>query len=400
MATAVLDVDIEDLPGELTGLERYSRALVLVRFQKVPVDQLKLPVVNGRISGPELREALLPLVTAPFCDHWLRDFVGLRDESLPGFVPPLATIAVCTRDRPEDLERCLKGILRLPEDGQEIIVIDNCPSTEVTRAIVERYARIRYVRETRPGASAARNRALREARHEIVAFSDDDAAPESGWLRALVRNFSDPLVLCVTGLTMPLELETKAQEAFERHCPFGRGFKRVIFDGTEHNPLQVGSVGTSANMALRKSIRTLVGVYDEALGPGTVTRSGEDFAMFSRILAAGYRIVYDPAAVSRHRHRRTWPELRQAVYGHGTGIYSFLTKSLLVDRELTAPLSAWGWLRHDQLPALLRSLVRHPSREPLDLLLAELAGCIAGPWVYLSSRRRVARMTGNQNEQP
>jgi cellulose synthase/poly-beta-1,6-N-acetylglucosamine synthase-like glycosyltransferase len=393
MATAVLDVDIEDLPGELTRLERYSRALVLVRLGRAPVGQVKLRVVNGRISGLELREALLPLVTTPFCDRWFRDFVGWSDESLPGFVPPLATIAVCTRDRPEDLERCLKGILCLPEDGQEIMVIDNCPSTEITRRIVERYARIRYVRETRPGASAARNRALREAKHEIVAFSDDDAAPDSGWLRALVRNFSDPLVLCVTGLTMPLELETKAQEAFERHCPFGRGFKRVIFDGTEHNPLQVGSVGTSANMALRKSIQTLVGFYDEALGPGTVTRSGEDFAMFSQILAAGYRIVYDPAALSWHRHRRTWPELRKAVYGHGTGVYGFLTRSLLVDHELTAPSSAWGWLRHGQIPALLRSLIRHPDREPLDLLLAELGGCLAGPWAYLSSRRRVARMT-------
>ena len=44
-----------------------------------------------------------------------------------------------------------------------------------------------------------------------MAFTDDDAVPESGWLAALAANFADPRVLCVTGLTLPLELETASQ---------------------------------------------------------------------------------------------------------------------------------------------------------------------------------------------
>src|SRR6185369_2746622 len=38
---------------------------------------------------------------------------------------------------------------------------------------------------------------------EIVAFTDDDAVPEPGWLANLLRNFADPRVKCATGLTLP-----------------------------------------------------------------------------------------------------------------------------------------------------------------------------------------------------
>jgi glycosyltransferase involved in cell wall biosynthesis len=392
MPTAVLDLELESLPAQVTDLHHYSKALVLIRLRGRPVGQTTLPVIGGRITGAELRNAVVNVAEWPFWERWLHEYLQWNEVGANDFVPPQATIAVCTRDRPEDLKRCLDALLRLPEDGQELLVVDNCPSSEATRHLVERYTpQVRYVREDRPGASAARNRALRESKHEIVAFSDDDAAPDVGWLRALLRNFHDPLVVCVTGLTMPLELETEAQEWFERHCPFGRGFDRRVFDATEDNPMHVSPAGTSANMALRKTIiADCIGLYDEALGPGTPTRTGEDFEMFSRILRFGYRIVYEPSAVSWHRHRRTWEELCNALYGHGTGVYGFLVRSLS-DGELSAPLLAWGWFRYEQLPALARSLLGRPGSKPLDLLTAEIRGCLAGPCSYLFSRIQLRR---------
>ncbi|HJU04285.1 MAG TPA: glycosyltransferase [Nitrospiraceae bacterium] len=390
MATAVLDVDFDHLPPSVTGLERYQNAHILVRLGGRPVGQTTVPVTDGCIGGSELREALLEAAGWRLWEQWLHNLLEW-DERPASSMRPSATVAVCTRDRPEDLQRCLEALLRLPDDGQELMVIDNCPATEDTRRLVERYGGVRYVRENTPGASAARNRALREARHEIVAFSDDDAAPDPGWLRALLRNFHDPLVFCVTGLTMPLELETEAQEWFESHSPFGRGFKRFMLDGGDSNPLHVARAGTSANMALRKTVREHVGFFDEALGPGTRSRTGEDFDMFLRILTSGYRIVYDPAALSWHRHRRTWQELRTTLRGYGVGVYAFLTRSLLVEREIAAPFICWGWFRYVQCPALVRSLLCRPERKPLDLLFAELGGCLGGPWAYFSSRRQLRR---------
>jgi GT2 family glycosyltransferase len=391
MATAVLDLDIEKLPVEITGLERYRQARILIRLHGRPVGQTTLPVISGGIGGTELRDALIEAAGSTLWERSLHDLLGWDHLRAKNFSIPTATIAILTRDRPEDVRRCLEALMRLEDDGQEIIVIDNCPATDATRFIVECYPRVRYVREDRPGASAARNRALREARHDIVAFTDDDAAPDPDWLRALLRNFDDPLVLCVTGLTMPLELETEAQEWFERHTPFGRGFKKFVLDGTSCNPLDVARAGTSANMALRRSVRQYVGSFDEALGPGTHARTGEDFDLFSRILTAGYRIVYDPAALSWHRHRRTWKELQSTVYGYGVGVYAYLTRSLFVEGELAAPTIAWGWLWYNQIPALLRSVAHQSDSKPLDLLVAELRGCIAGSWAYLRSRRKLRK---------
>jgi glycosyltransferase involved in cell wall biosynthesis len=386
MATAVLDLEMQQLPPVITGLERYARALILIRLRGRPVGQALLPVVGGRIGGAELRDALVNAAGWPLWESWLRDYLGWDEVHAMNYVPPVATVAVCTRDRPEDVRRCLEALMRLPDDGQELLLVDNCPSSEATRHMVGGYGRVRYVREERRGLNVARNRALHEARHEVVAFTDDDAAPDPGWLRALLRNFADPLVLCVTGLTMAVELETEAQESFQRHSPFGRGFSRTVFKGP-HNLRAVGRVGAGVNMALRRRVIEDIGPFDEALDAGTPTRSGGDHEMFSRILATGFRIVYDPAALSWHRHRRTWGELRRTLYGYGVGAYASLTRSLLIGGDLSAPKIAWRWFRSDQLPALLRSLLRRPGSTPLDLLLAELCGCALGPWAYLYSRK-------------
>ena len=212
----------------------------------------------------------------------------------------------------------------LPDDGQEYLVIDNCPATDASRELVKNYPKMRYVREDLPGSSAARNRALREAKHEFVAFTDDDAAPDPNWLRSLLRNFSDPRVMCVTGLVMPLELETEAQELFERYSPYGRGFERLIFDGVHCNPLIVSPVGVSASMALRKSLIDFIGLFDEALGVGTPAATGKTANCLPAFCAIGYRMVYEPRALSWHRHRRTWEELRNTLQGYGIGSLCFL----------------------------------------------------------------------------
>jgi glycosyltransferase involved in cell wall biosynthesis len=328
-------------------------------------------------------------------EQWVHDYLGWQDARAADNAPGKATVAICTRDRPEDLRHCIEALVHLADDGHELLVVDNCPSTDATLELTDGLDCVRYVREDRPGLDIARNRALREAKHTVVAFIDDDAIPDPGWLPALLRNFGDPLVLCVTGLTMPLELETKAQEWFERHSTFERGFKRTVFESTRHNPLATGVIGSGVNMALCQSVLECVGPFDEALDAGTPTRSGGDIDMFSRILTKGYRIVYDPAAVNWHRHRRTREELRQTLYGYGAGVYAAWTRSLFIEGELTVPKLAWRWFRHKQLRALVRSLLRQPGSIPFELLFAELCGCVAGPRAYLSSRKCL-QTTGEQ----
>lgn len=388
MATAILDLEISKLPPEIAVDERYSKALVLIRLHGNPIGQATLATVGGRIGGNELRETLMNAVGENLWKNCLYDALEW-DERGPVQAVPIATVVVCTRDRPEDLQRCLEAFMRLPDDGQEYLVIDNCPASDATMELVKNYPKVRYIREDVPGSSAARNRALREAKHEFVAFTDDDAAPDPNWLRSLLQNFSDPRVMCVTGLVMPLELETEAQEWFERYSPHGRGFYRLVFDGAKCDPLIVATVGVSASMALRKSSIDFIGLFDEDLGAGTPTVGGEDCELFARILRSGYRIVYEPRALSWHRHRRTWEELQKTLQGYGIGVYAFWTRMFLVNREFSVPLLAWGWFRYKQLPELVASLRKQPNSIPSDLLLAQLRGCISGPMAYFASRKQL-----------
>lgn len=389
MATAVLDLDLKNLPSAITGLQRFNKAFILIRFNGCPVGQAMLPVSNGQITGSELQDAMIQAAGQPLQERWLHDYLNCHEIQVEEYTCPRATVAICTRNRPDDLERCLNALMRLPDDGQEFIVIDNCPSSDATQKLVENYKQVRYICEEQPGLNIARNRALREANYEIVAFTDDDAAPDPLWLRALLRNFSDPLVLCVTGLVMPLELETDAQEWFEKYAPFCRGFKRTTFDLTKQNPLATGRVGAGASMALRRSVLDRVGCFDEALDAGTPTCSGGDHEIFARIMTNGYRIIYDPAALSWHRHRRTWQELCRAFYGYGVGNYSRFMRHLLIDKELSILQIMAGWFWNDQLPMLVQSILHRPSCIPLGLILSELRGCAAGLWAYISSRRKI-----------
>ncbi|MEG4233197.1 glycosyltransferase [Microcoleus sp. Pol11C3] len=386
MATAILDLEISKLPPEITVEERYSKALVLIRLHGKPIGKALLSVVGGSIEGSQLRETLMNAAGENLWKNSLYDSLAW-DERGPVQAMPIATVAVCTRDRPEDLRRTLEAFMQLPDDGQEYLVIDNCPATDATKELVKNYPKVRYVREDLPGSSAARNRALREAKHEFVAFTDDDAVPDPNWLRSLLWNFSDPRVMCVTGLVMPLELETEAQEWFERYSPHGRGFERRIFDGAHCNPLLVAPVGVSASMAVRKSAIDCIGLFDETLGAGTPTVGGEDCELFARILRAGYCIVYEPRALSWHRHRRSWEELRKTLQGYGIGVYAFWTRMLVINKEFSVLRLAWGWLHSKQIPELFASLRKQPESIPSDLLLAQLRGCVSGPMAYFASRK-------------
>jgi hypothetical protein len=116
--------------------------------------------------------------------------------------------------------------------------------------------------------------------------------------------------------------------------------------------------------------------------------------MFARILRSGYRMVYEPRALSWHRHRRTWEELRNLLKSYGIGVYAFWTRMFLVNREFSVALLAWKWLRYKQIPELFASVRKQPGCIPSYLLLAQMRGCVSGPRAYFSSRKRLQEVKG------
>lgn len=390
MATAIRDVELALPPVAIERLTPGARCMLVFRWRGRIVGRTILRSTAGRISGEDVARHAAETLGPEALVNWIEDAIGFDERASPSAPRPSATVAICTHERPDDLARTLRAVTSLSTPAAEVLVVDNAPVTSRTRDVVTTFAGVRYVVEPRKGLNAARNRALRDATGEVVAFTDDDATPEAEWLDGLLANFADRRVVCVTGLTLPLELETPAQELFEEHCTFVRGFRRRVFDGRIDNPLAVAKVGAGANMAVRRALATIVGPFDERLDAGTPTRSGGDHEMFARILLAGWRIVYEPWAVSWHRHRRTEQELIETVRGYGTGVYAMWTGLLVERREFGVLRLAWQWFRYDHLPLLTRP-ARLLAAEGRDRLRrAELRGCLSGPAAWWASHRRRA----------
>jgi GT2 family glycosyltransferase len=306
------------------------------------------------------------------------------------------TVAVCTRDRPDDLARCLDAIQALNPPPDQIVVVDNAPSTNDTRLLVIQRPGVRYVREPRPGLDWARNRAICESTSDIVAFTDDDVVVDPLWVGALKRTFADfPEAMAVTGLVLPHELETAAQLQFEEYGGFGRGFERRVYRVDQaHGERAVaehggtGKFGTGANMAFRKTVFAEIGDFDPALDVGTVTNGGGDLDMFFRVLRSGHTLVYEPAALVRHRHRRDRGQLVRQIANNGIGFYSYLVRNALAQPEDAADirrLGAWWFCAWDVKRTLLSLL--QPGRIDRELSMAELAGSVRGLFRYQRARR-------------
>ncbi len=242
-------------------------------------------------------------------------------------------------------------------------MVDNAPKTDRTRTVAQQ-AGVRYIVEPRPGLDRARNAGLAAAESDWIAYTDDDAVPDPDWAGVLLEALADPKVGGVAGIMLPLELETEAQLLFERYLG-GEAGRRLAHQRRTFAPpfpaASAGQVGAGANMAFRRAALDSVGPFDEAFDGGMRTRSGGDTEMFSRLIDAGWHLVYEPRARVLHRHRRSREELRAQLFGYGVGVYAFWTHRLLHYRDRDVPRFALSTLYAHGVRRLGRSLLRRPD---------------------------------------
>jgi glycosyltransferase involved in cell wall biosynthesis len=232
------------------------------------------------------------------------------------------TIAVCTRNRARVLAQCLACLEnQIVEPGQlEVLVVDN-GSTDATAAMLRGWERApdrRVVVEPRIGVANARNASLRATTRDVVLALDDDALVAAGWARAHLDAYADDGVAAVggpVGLHWPAgRPEWMTEELTQWYSALELG------DDAGPFPTVHGPYGT--NMSVRRSAALAVGGFDPWLGRvGTRLISGEEADLTRRLRAAGWRIVYEPAAavvqqVLPERLDRRW--LRRRAWSQGT----------------------------------------------------------------------------------
>lgn len=315
---------------------------------------------------------------------------------------PTVTVVVATRNRPAELQRCLRSILDGSARPAQLIVVDNVPDDDATARVVHSLMatapELEYVREDHPGLGFAHNTALAHVTGTITAFTDDDVVVSRQWLASLLAGFAEADdVGCVTGMITPLELDTPTQHQTEAFTAFNKGYSREVFHRSDTNrdplfPYAAGMFGSGANMAFRTEALRSIGGFDNALGAGTIAMGGDDLAAFYDVIMHGYRLVYEPAAFVQHQHHRDEQSLSRQTYGYGAGLTAHLTRCVLNDAGAIlrfARLSVRGLARAREIakPKQPHATVPYPRQ----LVGRQIRGMLAGPILYIRSRRAAPR---------
>lgn len=202
---------------------------------------------------------------------------------------PVISVVIPVRDAAGTLADCIAALKSQdPGDGSvELLFVDN-GSTDGSLGILRSAPGIRLLEESRPGAYAARNTGVGEARGRIIAFTDPDCIADEGWIRSVIETFADPSCSLLLGQRRPFPDE---------------GFNRLLGDYeitkdrwviASRQPLKY--YGFTNTMAIRREAW-------EAYGPFVDRPRGSDTIFVRRLVdAAGCAAVrYVPGMRVSHR---------------------------------------------------------------------------------------------------
>jgi glycosyltransferase involved in cell wall biosynthesis len=234
-----------------------------------------------------------------------------------GANPLKLSIIIATRNRAHAIAGCLDSVAAAlahaaPLDA-EIVVVDN-GSTDDTQQIIKQWATsspfpVRQVFEPKRGLSCAHNRALLQARGEVLAFTDDDCRVTTNYVTDLLRHYADDSEPVLRGgrielgdpTDLPLTINTR---------PEAMRYNRRM-NSLRHLPMC--GIINGCNMVMPRSITKKLGPFDERFGGGSIIPAGGDTDYFFRAYLAYFTLEYVPDMAVAHFHGRKTPEVGRAL---------------------------------------------------------------------------------------
>lgn len=225
----------------------------------------------------------------------------------------LVSAVIPTLNRPQAIIDIAKDFLAQEFSDLEVIVVDQTDRPNQALADLARQdSRLQVLRTDIPGTCHARNMGVSRASGEIIIFTDDDCRlPDQSFVTAHVRNYGDPKIGGVGGRVIDTNQRLNKEQS-GRVCwvtPSGR-----IYGNASSVERQDINAPRGGNMSYRRHVILDVGGFDEHFR-GNAMREETDFSL--RVVRAGWRIVFDPAAPAQHlglpggsrsRDRITWYE--------------------------------------------------------------------------------------------
>jgi mycofactocin glycosyltransferase len=348
-----------------------------VLFGGSPPRLLRLSAAGMRALG-ELRGGPVGSADSGRLARRLTD-TGLAHSRPPALRRPAeVTVVIPVRDRAAGLDCCLSA---LGTCYPAIVVDDGSADPAAIASVTQRHGARLVRRPVSGGPGPARNDGLARVATPLVAFLDSDCAVDQGWIAQLAAHFADPMVGAVAPRVRPVTGSSAVGRYLAARAPIDLGPReaRVV-------PLtRLSYVPTAALLIRTDAIPA--GGFDPGL------RYGEDVDLIWRMIAAGWRVRYDPGAEVFHTEPDRWRHVlaRRLRYGSSAAPLArrhpgqvpplilqawpaAATAALLAGRPLVA-LAAYG-AGTGQLVRLLRGW-----GVPATGVLRPMAGSVQQAWL-------------------
>jgi glycosyltransferase involved in cell wall biosynthesis len=264
---------------------------------------------------------------------------------------PAVTVIIPTRNRPEQLARCLEALSaqELPDERFEVVVVDDGSREPVAAAAEPFRAKLglTLLRQPHAGPAAARNLGLARARGGVVAFTDDDCLPQRDWLAELLAaSRARPGALLGGKVLNSL--------AHDHYAETSQLIIDIVYEHFNGGP-DGASFFTSNNIAAPTARVREMGGFDESF----LLAAAEDRDFCRRWKARGWPMDSAPRAAVGHVHAADLREFWSMHFRYGRGAWLLRRKS--AGRGQATPPAEKGFYRH-----LLRRIVDRLAREPVD----------------------------------
>lgn len=279
--------------------------LILLKINEALYDLLMGMKKNHTLSlTPEedcpIIEVLERLVTKGFLK---------KEEVFETNFLPHVSIIIPVKNRPADIQECIISLTSLdyPKERLEIIVV-NDGSTDSTREVIKSFP-IKAIHLSKSiGASACRNLAAKEAKGELLAFTDSDCVVHPRWLKDLSAYFYDERIGIVGGYVSNYYNQT--------FLDWYEMVRSSLNMGPSPFKVENGNSSTayvpSCNLIIRKKVFAETGGFQENL------HVGEDVDLCWRTRKLGYHLLYLPKGEVKHKHRNDLWQMLRRRFEYGT----------------------------------------------------------------------------------
>jgi len=241
------------------------------------------------------------------------------------------SIVIPSYNRIEKLKNCLTSIEHLdyPKEYYEVIVVDDGSTDMAYRNLEAIRTQFTYnlciIRQKNGGPAIARNNGIRNARGELIAFTDDDCEVDKKWLKEGIRAFTSESIVGVGGM-----LVSKHNDIISQYMDWNR----ILLPKVQYNRV---IYLITANAFYRKDSLIKVNGFNEKIkNPG-----GEDPDLSFKLIALGFELAVNKDSIVTHNHRLGIGSFYKTFYNYGRGthvLYENWRNVVVIDEPTKTPL--------------------------------------------------------------